>query len=1790
MRKVKLPRKRSKKRLSGGQQRKSRGKQSPRLSLQDPPDVTLLGGSASLDLTSLAGRQSLTNRYDPLKVKTQNVPQHPDIAPTVVRSELLYYVDHPASPLMSGEGPLRAVQSSPIDIYSMRMLPDGQSSYAWQGQFNEWPSLQPPPAQLHQDRRLPPLTAAAWDLSGKADTMARQAMETFDAAKVLKKVSDEAFEMAMKNEYFDGRLSDQVPMSSMGRESQENMFANRSMYPGPVRMEVPQQQSLLQQQQRLQQSIPESRPVAKSILKNTASSNKLLPSRNLGSERSVESSFLEDDHSFSKPPPSLALGAKVKTKQAEAETGVEASKLGGRPRTHFANLTTDTTPKKTGVRRRGSVFVGRSLLPDENDKDELSALKMASDESFTMRAGAPSGADSSDNIDAVQRLKLSISRLPNVESKKQETDSDLWKRQDLMSPLIKNTGGAQVTVRKWSGVSETDTKHAPGFTGKDHQRPLYFDTQKDNLSDGQTKRADGFAGKDHQRSLYFDAQKDNLSEGQTRHAHGFTGKNHQRPPYLDAQKNNLSDAKNKLESATIADVWRKQDVVTVCDRSTCISVDRATETPNQWEGPSMCSQALEPCGFISTLSLFSTCSKCASEASKEYDTFLTPTSMKTVTSASQTSLSGLRDGHNYPSSALMSDTDNKTASSRTRRTSKERSDKHKRKHSGDHRRSSWTPGKESDGYPKRSLIRTVDGKAVFQNGDDFHKDAIVTTKLSDTLLDIVPALRPIFMDVEETNVKGRRTSTFRENVNSVTSRRASVHKNTTDYSKYTPASSKNRERRGSENTSSMPTATKNRRESTGKAEVKAEPQMSSRRPSTDSEPRKNSVRAKGEPEYIVLAVEPIPPLELNEATHAPHHIADCKQAANENPDADVLMDDVNVKNGEQHGLQPEIRKVSAIDYGPINSTVRKASIKHNQPTGDDAKDSFYNESLPAYVDNDEIVIDEGALSPGSLQNSDGNLGPEEEDVEKGALEVSSVERLQHKETLPAQDARPELLDIPEPQAQLAAVVTIPFEGDRKFWFYKDSTVSLYPEIRQLRHLVQHRRPLFQHGPIPFPPTQPPEIPDTSEPPPITWYPTYPPIITETGTWPQMDTYYCATMYCDKEARYLSSFGLGDPCENFYEDVCVNRTRLWPQPPPGASTSTSSRMAEQIQASVLWYMNDDRNSDVQIARNLLTMCMLESEQDRVATVKSVVGEVLGVSWPIDRSSEASLPDPWEVAGRLACELGLEPLSALSIDVHPEKAGVMIVGIDEPILFQRRSSTGMQLSELIFTSVREAVSLVRAGPEIEEISNLTMETLLTISDITSAPSVRYFGSENYRLTPLGDMQSGVKSMLEAIFYRYRVLDDSSEILVKSPSYFERLLSPNVMPRPRGLLNYMGYRVFLLFAAFTSSTALQEVHSILAHRFLGFRDANRLNLCAREVEHVLPAMYARAFFRQMRNTSFDTLARAWSSKVEQVFQRGLARLSWFRERGYNFHNSVDLLLAKHKLSTSLIRYFYPNWVMNNASYAAYAYQLQERLDKVRGFPDSGVKVMRALYGLRFDEKIEPFVGHASGLAFPASSLDASPRYDVETKSLFVPVAVMNASVPTNGSMFAFHIARYGVRLIKGLMPVLYNDFVFSSGPYDNAPLLYTQGYDRRLRDTIKCLVGDYYRAPDILKSNFMRSMGDISPAGFSLLEQTVALMVAYWAFQELLTVKRVWQSDFRFAQLPDLTSEQLFFVYYALDNCERGDDAYYARAFDARFELPPEERVNFPLLQMDAFKRAFGCRGRSPMATAPLCSVAI
>lgn len=71
-----------------------------------------------------------------------------------------------------------------------------------------------------------------------------------------------------------------------------------------------------------------------------------------------------------------------------------------------------------------------------------------------------------------------------------------------------------------------------------------------------------------------------------------------------------------------------------------------------------------------------------------------------------------------------------------------------------------------------------------------------------------------------------------------------------------------------------------------------------------------------------------------------------------------------------------------------------------------------------------------------------------------------------------------------------------------------------------------------------------------------------------------------------------------------------------------------------------------------------------------------------------------------------------------------------------------------------------------------------------------------------------------------------------------------------------------------------------------------------------------------------------------------------------------------------------------------------------------------------------------------------------------------------------------------------------------------------------------------------------------------------------------------------LPHLTPEQLFFVAYGHDNCEASDTVHRRRRWLESGELPPEDRVNIPLMQFEEFTRAFACNSTAPMTANRRC----
>ncbi|KAG0429654.1 hypothetical protein HPB47_023418 [Ixodes persulcatus] len=555
------------------------------------------------------------------------------------------------------------------------------------------------------------------------------------------------------------------------------------------------------------------------------------------------------------------------------------------------------------------------------------------------------------------------------------------------------------------------------------------------------------------------------------------------------------------------------------------------------------------------------------------------------------------------------------------------------------------------------------------------------------------------------------------------------------------------------------------------------------------------------------------------------------------------------------------------------------------------------------------------------------------------------------------------------------------------------------------------------------------------------------------------------------------------------------------------------------------------------------------------------------------------------GELVRDLNLHLLATVSVDVHPEKRTRYMVGVDEPDLLYRRKFQEGRLADLVAASIQESLSLMKKNVDFDEIANTIKAVMVFLSKLVADPAVRYLGSENYRVLPLHQLDEGVTTLVQTVFADSAGINVNTEVLVKSPPYFKDLATLGSL-EPRSVLNYLGFRILVHFGTFMSSSSLQQMRSvILGYSIDPYRPGIK-EVCSREVEHVLPPMYFRAFALRQQRTGFHTMAQMWATQVEDSFRHGLSRLSWIPGDRSNPRDSTDMHLAHFKLSLSTLYHFYPPWIVDNKTYQAYVDDLRRELASVD--QNRIVQLWRALLRVQQQQKTQQLVTGLVGRSITGSLFDTLPSYNTQKNSVFIPVAVMNHSIPARGSLFAFHIARFGVRIFRGLLPVIYNDFVFSEQKQEDVPMLFSDAYQKRLQETVQCLLDAFQNTPQFLKSNFLKNLADVTAAGFSFLEQTVALVQAFSAFQERLNIKRIWKSDFRLSGLPKLSAEQLFFVYYALDNCEASDDDYRSRAFETRFALPPEDRVNFPLIHFEEFKKAFSCPAGSPMAQPDRCVV--
>ncbi|KAH6934944.1 hypothetical protein HPB50_002310 [Hyalomma asiaticum] len=648
-----------------------------------------------------------------------------------------------------------------------------------------------------------------------------------------------------------------------------------------------------------------------------------------------------------------------------------------------------------------------------------------------------------------------------------------------------------------------------------------------------------------------------------------------------------------------------------------------------------------------------------------------------------------------------------------------------------------------------------------------------------------------------------------------------------------------------------------------------------------------------------------------------------------------------------------------------------------------------------------------------------------------------------------------------------------------------------------------------------------------------------------------------------------------PCDNFYQYVCSKWERETPLSAIGlgVSTSVDTAVDEYMSSSLRDYIMRKKNKAASSARFLYNVCMA-SHKDFPAFVMSKIFSTLPIkTWPFNGTMRSI--DVWRTAGIIARKYGVTGLLKVVAGTESSRNESFVELSLPNLLF----FAGDELRPNVMRMFTQAIH--EASKEFNQTSmaaNLTAQIMATFKGLARVIE-KAVPSSTCRVRKLKHIDYSIRTFISAVFNGD--ISQNTTVIVRSPdAVLGGLVRLTHNLDVQHFLNYLGFRLLVRLAALLPEHMV-NVRRLFSVEFTGrvVRDDLKWFLCMRLAEAVAAPCLENVQANMFKEKMSLALARQfWLLQMEDFFSRNMRLYAWISEK------SLSLMEKKMKRYKFVHVSFEKSSTSSSGCKSLRDLLVSRRPLKKSLFVPLILATWETYQEMYLKQVIQDYFPRDPGLLY-----EANPRLVTSLHTVYVPPGLVNASVPENSTMLAFQMSRVATRLFRTLVPLVSVDDGQCSGP--SAMTQQTQRSLNRLR---KCLAKDAQSLPTQLQPRAADVLWDSEgqegeEAGFAILAQTAALGLAFAAFKEMLRVDRIWRLDFRFVPLANVSAEQLFFLYYALDNCERSDRTHRAHEYGTWRRLPAEQRVNLPLRQMSHFAEAFGfLPGRDAMAPADSCGV--
>ncbi|KAH7963729.1 hypothetical protein HPB52_022467 [Rhipicephalus sanguineus] len=431
-------------------------------------------------------------------------------------------------------------------------------------------------------------------------------------------------------------------------------------------------------------------------------------------------------------------------------------------------------------------------------------------------------------------------------------------------------------------------------------------------------------------------------------------------------------------------------------------------------------------------------------------------------------------------------------------------------------------------------------------------------------------------------------------------------------------------------------------------------------------------------------------------------------------------------------------------------------------------------------------------------------------------------------------------------------------------------------------------------------------------------------------------------------------------------------------------------------------------------------------------------------------------------------------------------------------------------------------------------------------------------------LGDLSLFQPFVLNALGDALSNMSGEPVLLLQSSDYINDLIEAIRLTPPHVTLNYLGYILVDHIKPFVLPT-LWDMH-------------NRDEVCLDAVDKALPRMVHYIAYTRFKSTLENVAIRNIIDDLKHELMTALAKTSWL-----DISTKSQLL---KRLTETQIHAFFPHW-MSNAQVAREFFS--DLPDVTAGHAlDSYQAIREHMYRTSLLDHFD------KNDLWKGSVFDTHCSVDRESGNAYFPVSLVNVTGRATQFFLLFQIPRIGSRLLQCLFLTLLQGSVNiggSTGSEDNGASWWSPTARQSYQARKQCFSS---QRPEVCDS--AGSVGDVvarhrQQALLREITEAAAVAPVLKLYKMYIMSRSRHRTDYRFQNAEGISTNQLFYVYHALNLCQPRrfiEPSLITAASSAGVcDQPIRRRVNAALMNDPEFEKVFGCSPGTNMNPTMKCS---